>query len=201
MTNWASGTCKANGISIHYLRTGGDKRPLIALHRLTGSGVCWTPVARSLEDDYDVVIPDARGHGKSSAPRNGYLYQDLAKDVAGLVEKLRLPDPVIMGHSMGGMTAAVAARQLGAANRAVILADPTFISPERQREAYESNVFEQHRQFLNSSMDALLADLRLRHPYRSSEILEYMAEARLATQAIAFEVLNPHQACPNVDRR
>ncbi len=197
MTSWISGTCTANEISIHYLRTGGNKPPLIALHGLIGSGACWTPLVRYLEDDYDVVMPDARGHGQSSAPPHGYLHQDLAKDVVGLIEGLGLANPVILGHSMGGMTAAVAACQLGAAIRAVILADPTFISPERQREVYESNVLEQHRQLLKSTKDALLADLRFRHPHRSSELLECMADARLATKVGAFEVLTP----PNPDYR
>jgi len=197
MTNWISGTCKANGISIHYLRTGGDKPPLVALHGLIGSGACWTPVVRALEGDYDVVMPDARGHGKSSAPAHGYLYPDLANDVIGLIEGLGLAEPVILGHSMGGMTAAVAARQLGTAIRAAILADPTFISPEWQREVYAGNVLEQHRQLLKSTREALLADLRRRHPHRSSELLEHMADARLATRVSAFEVLTP----PNPDYR
>jgi pimeloyl-ACP methyl ester carboxylesterase len=35
---WTSGLCEANGITIHCLRTGGDKPPLIPLHGLTGSG-------------------------------------------------------------------------------------------------------------------------------------------------------------------
>jgi pimeloyl-ACP methyl ester carboxylesterase len=48
------------GINIHYLRTGGPKPPLVLLHGLTGSGACWIPLARALEGEYDVVMPDAR---------------------------------------------------------------------------------------------------------------------------------------------
>lgn len=92
---------------------------------------------------------------------------------------------------MGEMTAAVAARQLGVAVRAVIYADPTFISPEWQREVYESSVLAQHRQLPKSTKDALLANLRLRHPHRSSELLAYTADVRLATQVDAFEILGP----------
>ena len=68
MTSWMTGVCEANGINIHYLRTGGVKPPLVLLHGLMGSGACWSPLARSLEADYDVVMPDARGTG-SRAPR------------------------------------------------------------------------------------------------------------------------------------
>jgi pimeloyl-ACP methyl ester carboxylesterase len=102
MTNWACGVCEANGINIHHLRTGGYKPPLIPLHELTGSGACWIPLARALEDDYDVVMPDARGHGRSSVPLHGFLYRDHASDVTGLIEALGLAAPVLLGHSMGG---------------------------------------------------------------------------------------------------
>ena len=149
MTNWMSGVCEANSINIHYLRTGGCKPPLVLLHGLTGSGACWTPSARALEGESDVVRPDARGHGNSSTPPTGYRYEDHAGDVVGLIQGLGLVAPVLLGHSMGGMTAAVVASQMGAALRGVILADPTFLSPERQREVYESDAVEQHRQLLS----------------------------------------------------
>jgi N-formylmaleamate deformylase len=191
MTNWRSGFCKANGVDIHYLRTGGDKPALVALHGLIGSGPCWTAVGRALEGDYDVVMPDARGHGKSSAPLRGYGFPAFTDDVVGLIKGLGLVRPVLLGHSMGGMTAAMVACRLGDAIRAVILADPTFISPDRQREVYEGDVLTQHRHLLKSTKGELLKELRLRHPHRSSEMLEHLADARLATQVSAFEVLKP----------
>jgi len=197
MTNWISGVCAANGVGIHYQRTGGDKPPLIALHGLTGSGACWTPLARALESGRDVVMPDARGHGNSDAPPHGYLYPDHAGDVVGLIEALGLATPVLLGHSMGGMTASVAASQLGAALRGVILVDPTFISPEWQREVHESDIIEQHRQLLSAQRDDLLAQLRLRHPHRSAEMVELVTDARLRTRVSAFDVLTP----PNPDYR
>jgi len=131
MTDWTGAVCQANGIDIHYLRTGGDKPPLVLLHGLTGSGACWSPLARALEAEFDVVMPDARGHGDSSAPSDGYRYEDFSGDVVGLIQGLGLVAPVLLGHSMGGMTAAVVASQPTVAVRAVILADPTFLSPER----------------------------------------------------------------------
>src|ERR1044071_1522108 len=117
MTNWASAVCEVNGIGIHYLRTGGAKPPLVLLHGLTGSGACWSPLARALEVEFDVVMPDARGHGDSSAPPHGYRYEDHARDVMDLMRGLGLAAPVLLGHSMGGMTAAVVASQMSAAIR------------------------------------------------------------------------------------
>lgn len=197
LARWTTGICKANGIDIHYLRTGGDQPPLIALHGLIGSGACLSPLVRTLKDGFDVVLPDARGHGKSSAPFEGYLYRDLASDVVGLMDQLGLDAPILLGHSMGGMTAAVVASQLGSAIPAVILVDPTFISPKRQREVFGSDVAEEHRQSLTLTKSDLLAQSRLRSPHRSAEMLEYLVDARLHTSMAAFEVLTP----PNPDYR
>jgi pimeloyl-ACP methyl ester carboxylesterase len=196
MTSWTSGISVANGVKIHYLRTGGRK-PLVLLHGLTGSGACWIPLARALAGEYDVVMPDARGHGSSSAPPSGYRYEDHAADMVGLIQTLGLAGPVLLGHSMGGMIAAVVASQMGEAIRGLILADPTFLSSERQREVHRSDVVEQHRRFIGSDRRAVLDQLRARHPHRSSEIIELLAEARLQTRIPAFDVLAP----PNPDYR
>lgn len=197
MTNWMSGVCEANGVKIHYLRTGGCRPPLVLLHGLTGSGACWIPLARALEGDYDVVMPDARGHGNSSIPLDGYRYEDHAGDVAGLIQGLGLEAPVLLGHSMGGLTAAVVGSQMATAIRAVILAEPTFLSPERQREVHESDVVEQHRRLLSLNKEEVLTQLRVRHPQRSSELIELIAEAKLQTRIDAFDVLTP----PNPEYR
>jgi pimeloyl-ACP methyl ester carboxylesterase len=197
MTPWTREACDANGIVIHYLRTGGDKPPVVLLHGLMGSGACWTVLARALESEFDVVMPDARGHGGSSAPRHGYLYDDLANDVVGLVRALALSRPLLVGHSMGGMTAAVVASRGTNLLRGLVLVDPTFLSPERQREVHESDVAGQHRRMLELSKSELVAQARARHPHRSREIIELQAEARLKTRMAAFDILTP----PNPDYR
>ncbi|MDX2136525.1 MAG: alpha/beta fold hydrolase [Chloroflexota bacterium] len=57
---------EANGIQQHYYRSGGDKPPLLMLHGFTDDGACWFPTAESFTDAYDVILPDARGHGQSA---------------------------------------------------------------------------------------------------------------------------------------
>jgi pimeloyl-ACP methyl ester carboxylesterase len=89
------------------------------------------------------------------------------------------------------MTAAVVASQLATAIRGVILADPTFLSAQRQREVHESDVVEQHRRLLSLDKGEVLVQARVRHPHRSSEFIELLAEARLQTRIGAFDVLTP----------
>jgi N-formylmaleamate deformylase len=193
---WYSGMCHANGIAVSYRRSGRRKPPLVALHGLFGSGACLLPLARALTE-FDVILPDARGHGGSSAPVSGYRYADLAGDVVGLIESLKLDAPILVGHSMGGMTAAVVASDLASRTRAVVLIDPTFLSAEMQREVYESGVGEEHRQLRQSTRDDLLNKARQKSPNRSQEMIGYLVDARLQTSASACEVLTP----PNPDWR
>lgn len=195
MANWNTAVCETNAIKIHYTRTGGNKPPLILLHGLMANGACWTGLARVLEKEYDVIMPDARGHGRSSVPDNGYRYEDQADDVAGLINTLRLPPPVLLGHSMGGMIAAVVASRKPNLLRGLILADPTFLSPKVQREVRDSDVADKHRKILNMSLDEVVAEARVRHPGRPPETLELFARARLQTSMAAFDVLT----LPNPD--
>src|SRR3546814_17955033 len=61
--------------------------------------------------------------------------------------------PILLGHSMGGMTAAVVASKAAKATRGVVLVDPTFLSPQRQRDVCDSDVAEQHRRLLGQDED------------------------------------------------
>ena len=65
---WQAGDIVANGIRLHYTRTGGAKPPLVLAHGVTDDGLCWSRLAEALAPSFDVVMVDARGHGRSQAP-------------------------------------------------------------------------------------------------------------------------------------
>ena len=69
VSEWHSGFVESNGIRLHYTRTGGDKPPLVLAHGVTDAGLCWTPLAEALAPEYDAIMVDARGHGRSDAQR------------------------------------------------------------------------------------------------------------------------------------
>lgn len=195
MKRWTTGICKANGINIHYHRTGGEKPPVVLLHGLIMNGACWTPLAQALEEDYDVIMPDARGHENSSKPEKDYSYDNLADDVLNFIKALGIDKPILIGHSMGGMTAAVVASKKPKQLRGIVLADPAFLTPQRQQEVYESDVAAQHSQILNRSKEDFLTEMRTRNSRRSHELIELFAQARFSTSINAFEILAP----PNPD--
>src|SRR5689334_19684714 len=124
MANWQSGDVEANGIRLHYTRTGGDKPPLVLAHGVTDNGLCWTPVAEALASAYDVIMVDARGHGRSDAPEHDYDPATQAADLAGVITALNLQKPAVLGHSMGAATTLVLAGTYPDVPGAIVLEDP-----------------------------------------------------------------------------
>ena len=124
MTNWTDGYIETNNITIHYTRTGGDRPSVVLCHGFSDHGLCWTPVARELEADYDVIMVDARCHGKSDAPEKVNNSTAMADDLAGLIVGLGLDQPVVVGHSMGAGYTQNAASRYPHLMRAIVLEDP-----------------------------------------------------------------------------
>ncbi|MGH2549024.1 MAG: alpha/beta fold hydrolase [Thermomicrobiales bacterium] len=83
----------------------GSGPALVLLHGIGSRGVSWIPVAAELAAEFRLVILDLRGHGASSKPERGYLISDYARDLDAVLNELGLERPLIIGHSLGGMTA------------------------------------------------------------------------------------------------
>lgn len=124
MARWQSGDIEVNELRLHYTRTGGAKPQVVLVHGFSDAGLCWTPVAEALEGDYDVIMVDARGHGRSEGPEQGYGPADMAGDLAGVIAGLGLSRPAVLGHSMGAATALVLAGTQPHLIRAILLEDP-----------------------------------------------------------------------------
>ncbi len=124
MSDWQAGDIEVNGVRLHYTRTGGSKPPMVLAHGVTDDGLCWTPIAEVLASEYDVIMVDARGHGRSSAPEGGYDAGTMGDDLAGLIRGLGLESPIVLGHSMGAITALALAGNHPDLPRAILLEDP-----------------------------------------------------------------------------
>lgn len=127
--HWSDGYVLANGIRIHYVRTGGERPPLVLAHGSSDDATVWTLLARELEADYDVIMFDARGHGLSDPPKEEDPADVQVEDLAGLIEALGLQQPILMGHSMGSASVAHFSARYPEVPRAVILEDPNLGQP------------------------------------------------------------------------
>jgi pimeloyl-ACP methyl ester carboxylesterase len=132
LPHWTQNDITVDGVKIHYYRTGrGDegKPALVLAHGFSDNGLCWLRVALDLQDECDVVLPDARAHGLSQRVQPGDKL-DMAADLAGLTRALALEKPVVGGHSMGAGAAALMEARFPGLARALILEDPGWRAPE-----------------------------------------------------------------------
>lgn len=127
--HWQHGTVIAqDSTAIHYTRTGsgtpGAKPALLLLHGIQVDGLMWLRTAQALEADYDVIMPDQRGHGSTGGVANTLSASLMVSDMVTLITALGLETPFVIGHSMG---AEIAGRLAAAVSlRGVVLVDPAL---------------------------------------------------------------------------
>lgn len=94
-----------NGVETYYDRAGAGP-PVVFVHGLGWDHRSWRPQMVALEDDYDTIAYDYRGHGESdSSPPGEYTVELLVADLRALLDELDVDRPVLCGHSYGGLIA------------------------------------------------------------------------------------------------
>ncbi len=130
---------KVNGFDLAFERSGRGM-PLVLIHGYPLDHTIWEKVAPLLDKDFDLILPDMRGFGQSGEVESTYTVADLASDIAGLLDHLKIEKAAVAGHSMGGYVALAFARAhprrlagLGMVSSQV-LADP----PDRKEGRYKN---------------------------------------------------------------
>lgn len=93
-------------MNLHFREYGrpGAGPSVILMHGLFGSAGNWHSIARRLEAEHHLIVPDLRNHGRSShAEAAGY--EAMAGDVLQLLDRLGIGSAAPVGHSMGGKVA------------------------------------------------------------------------------------------------
>lgn len=101
-----SGVAPVNGIKIWYAVFGqGDlaREPVILLHGGLANSNYWGNQVKALQDKYQVIVMDSRGHGRSTRDAKPYGYDLMASDVIGLMDFLKVPKATIVGWSDGAI--------------------------------------------------------------------------------------------------
>ena len=91
------------GATIH-VRVGGSGPTVLLLHGFGDTGDMWAPLAARLVANHRVIVPDLRGMGFSSHPETGYDKKSEAKDIAAVLDSLKVDGPVaLVTHDIGNM--------------------------------------------------------------------------------------------------
>jgi pimeloyl-ACP methyl ester carboxylesterase len=139
------------------------------LHGGGQSAHTWQRVATRLADRYHLIAPDARGHGDSDWSAEGdYTIAAFGADLHGLANRLALGRFVLVGMSMGGMTALGYAGVHGASLRGLVVVD---IAPEIQPEGRDRIVAFMKGRDSFASLDEAVDYAYAFNPRRSPEAL------------------------------
>ena len=102
----------------------GAGMPAVLLHGFPLSRALWKPQLEDLQGQCRVIAPDFRGFGGTSAALASVSVDQLADDIAALLDALKITQPAVIGGlSMGGYVALAFARRHSARLRGLILAD------------------------------------------------------------------------------
>jgi pimeloyl-ACP methyl ester carboxylesterase len=122
-----------NGLRFHFLEWGDPSAPpMLLLHGGNQTAHSWDLVSLALSDRYHIIALDQRGHGDSEWPRDVVATRhDMASDAYALVQQLGLKDPIVAGHSMGGIvTMTLLTAHPDLASRAIIVDVGPELSPK-----------------------------------------------------------------------
>src|SRR5215213_3892652 len=98
-----------NGVRLAYRQWTGpanaEHPPVVLLHGVLQSGEGMRHLAEQLSLDREVLVPDLRGRGDSDRPDDRYDPPTMADDVAGLIDRLGIERPALIGRLHGGLVA------------------------------------------------------------------------------------------------
>jgi pimeloyl-ACP methyl ester carboxylesterase len=181
-----------DGVKLAFDQIGSGSPPLVLVHGWTCNHGYFAPQREHFSKRHRVVSVDLRGHGQSDAAAGEYTIAGFADDVAWLCRELGLSKPVIVGHSMGGMTALELAARHPDLMSAIVVCDspvavPAALAPNLAAfaaELHKPNWRTAHRTFLSDALFIAADD-----PQRKAQILADMTSAPATVVQGCFDAI------------
>lgn len=111
------------GTELVYWTWAGAGPPALLLHGIGNYGRYWDVFAEAVAKRLRLVAPDARGHGESGRPADGYAVADFTADALAVLDALVIDRAVVVGHSMGGLHSINLAARHPERVRALVIVD------------------------------------------------------------------------------
>lgn len=152
----------ADGLGLVVEARGDGKTALVLLHGWCGDRAYWRHQAEAFSADYRVVTLDQAGHGESGKDRKAWTAAGLAADVEAVVKALGLKRVILVGHSMGGPVALLAAKRMPGTVVAVVgvdtLQNAEFEMPEDVRKQFMAAFEKDFKATMRMGLDGLLPE-------------------------------------------
>lgn len=123
----------------HHQITGQGERKLVFLHGVMGFSANWRRIAKAFEAEYQVLVYDQRGHGRSHRPATGYGPEHYASDLKEILDELGWEKIRLVGHSMGGRAALAFASRHPERLTQLVIED---IGPESSGRSYVTDLID-----------------------------------------------------------
>ena len=168
-------TFSHHDVQLHFEIHGHDvssgSPPLVLLHGFFGAGSDWTPMLDGFGRGQRIVVPDLRGHGRSTNPSGTFTHRDAAGDVLALLDALAVDRFRAVGLSGGGNTLLHIATRVPARVDAMVLVSATTHFPPQARAI--------QRDFRLDQLGAAeQARMRERHVRGDEQLAMLLAQAR-----------------------
>jgi 3-oxoadipate enol-lactonase len=147
------------GVEIAYDDLGSGPS-VVLLHGYPFNRTMWRDQLDDLKRHHRVIIPDLRGHGESAVTDAPATMQNMAGDVASLLETLNISRATVAGLSMGGYVALAFYRLFPLRVRSLVLVDTRAQSDtEEAKQNREQQAEKALREGMDAIADALLPKL------------------------------------------
>jgi 3-oxoadipate enol-lactonase len=150
-------TATINGYELAHSLHGNPKRPVVVLsHALATSMDIWDYQLPLLAQRFRVLRYDLRGHGRSAAPGSSYTFEELASDVAALLDHLEIARAAFVGLSIGGMVGQVFALRYPEKLSGLVLCSTGSRTEPQAKTIIEDRILKIRADGLNSQLGATL---------------------------------------------
>lgn len=165
-----SDTVALNGIELYYQRRGAGE-PLLLLHGFSGCAADWNPFLARFGEGRDVIVPELRGHGRSTGEAMPFTFRQAALDVCALLDHLKVSRCDAIGVSGGAKTLLhVATLQPSRIRRMVLVSAAPYFPPQARA------LMTQYSEGKHSEEEWQL--MRSRHPRGDAQIRALWAQPK-----------------------
>jgi pimeloyl-ACP methyl ester carboxylesterase len=150
---------RVRGIELAYEASGAGSA-VVLLHGFPFNRTLWREQVEALSGRYHVITVDLRGHGETAATAEPATMEEMAEDVAALLDELGMTRVVLGGLSMGGYVALAFTRLFPERVRGLLLADTRpQADTEEARLAREATAARALGEGIHTVADAMLPKL------------------------------------------
>jgi esterase len=208
-------TVNVNGNDIQLADYPGKSGTIIAIHGLTGTHKNMHYYAEKFKRSYRFIAIDLRGRGNSAETDAEPSIFKHAEDVLGLIGKLEIKNPILLGYSMGAFIAAIVASKLKS-TKAVIFLDGAAKASQHQRNIVQPSLGRLSRKF--SSKEHYVEEIKKIYTnlgIKWNDVLQSTVEyevvpvgnnwenkstaSRIVADFESFFSFDPHETCSQIE--